>query len=173
MITVDIRHQYVGDGDYYDYVLAWDGDRAYEVFANAFGGPAPSKPTVSDEIASAFVSWAIPLATVQRIDRLTADAQKVRAGATVVSTSKRSKKFPHGSTGVCGAPYTDGYGNTVVDIDTDAGRIWRVGVSQMQAVPATSINVEAAAAAVQAEVSRFVAAGDFYSVYWMATGMRK
>lgn len=159
---------YLGDGDYADYVVVWNGkeaDRVYYAWGGPLGGyniPADIAPEALQE----FAAWAVERITEKRVERLQREALRIVRGVEVVSTSKRSRKLPYGTAGFCGEPYTDAYGNEVVDVDTDTGRVWRVAVSQMTPRNPAPVDVAAVREGVREKVEHYIADGEYMYVYW-------
>jgi hypothetical protein len=159
---------YLGDGDYADYVLVWNGaepERVYYAWGGALGGcniPTDATPEVMTE----FTEWAVSEIVRKRVRHLQDKSMHIVRGIEVVSTSKRSRKLPQGVTGFCGEPYRDGSGNAVVDVDTDTGRVWRVATSQMVPRNPVPVDVEEVRRNVREKVEHYIAKGSLMLAYY-------
>jgi hypothetical protein len=100
-------------------------------YANTGSATVDATPNVLNTVRD----WCRHTLVVWMLDESYNQSRSVARGRLVRSVSKRSKKFPLDTVGYAGTPYTDGYRNTVVDVDTiDGVRLYGVGVSLMEVV---------------------------------------
>jgi hypothetical protein len=135
----DREKNYHDDSDFY--ALVWDEAEGscYAVhYATTRCATDPRNRAVVDatpEVLEKVGSWARKQLTRSITEQEELSSKWPRLHKRVVSISKRSKKFPLGMEGYCSDAYTDGYGNSVVDIDrADGVRVYGVNVSQLAVV---------------------------------------